>query len=356
MIKIPLYAKINKEEGTMKKKILGKTNLEVSVIGFGGIPIQNLPMREARNLIREVLDAGINFLDTAQGYGDSEVKIGEGIKGKREDCILATKSPCRTAQQARSHVEKALRRLKTDYIDLYQIHHVSKPNELEQVLAPKGCLEELAKIKKEGKIRHIGITGHNPDLLQRAIEQSEELETVQFPFNIVEDEESKRALLNSAKKLKVGTIIMKPLAGGVISEPGLSLRWILQQGVDTVIPGMILSSEIKANAMVGNEPFPLSPEELSRLKDAVKDLEENFCRRCMYCIPCPEGIPIYLIQELGDKVKVDAVKKMCQDIYARLEKTVEDCTECGECEEKCPYELPIREMLKEKHKLLTLKN
>ena len=337
----------------MKKKILGKTNLEVSIIGFGGIPIQNLSMREAKGLIREVLDAGINFLDTAQGYGDSEVKIGEGIKGRREDCILATKSPCRNAQQARSHVEKALRRLGTDYIDLYQIHHVSKPYDLEQVLAPKGPIDELVKIKKEGKIRHIGITGHNPDLLQRAIEQSPELETIQFPFNIVEDGEPKRLLLNSAKKLNVGIIIMKPLAGGVIPEPQLSLRWVLQQGVDTVIPGMILSSEVRENATIGDEPLPLSSEELFRLKDAVKDLEENFCRRCMYCMPCPEGVPIYFIQELGDKVKVEAVKKMCQDIYSQLDKTVEDCTECGECEKKCPYELPIREMLKEKHKLLT---
>ena len=169
----------------------------------------------------------------------------------------------------------------------------------------------------------------------------------------MEDGEPKRLLLNSAKKLNVGIIIMKPLAGGVIPEPQLSLRWVLQQGVDTVIPGMILSSEVRENATIGDEPLPLSSEELFRLKDAVKDLEENFCRRCMYCMPCPEGVPIYFIQELGDKVKVEAVKKMCQDMYARLDKTVEDCTECGECEKKCPYELPIREMLKEKHKLLT---
>jgi len=339
----------------VKKRMLGKTNLEVSIIGFGGIPIQNLSMKEAKNLIEEVLDAGINFLDTAQGYGDSEVKIGEGIKERRKDCILATKSPCRTAQQAGSDVEKALRRLKTDYIDLYQIHHVSKPYDLEQVLAPQGSLEELVKIKKEGKIRHIGITGHNPDLLQKAIEQSQEFETVQFPFNILEDGKPKRALLNSAKKLKVGMIVMKPLAGGVIPEPQLSLRWILQQGVNTVIPGMILSSEVRINAMIGDKPFPLSPEELSRLKDAVKNLEENFCRRCMYCMPCPEGIPIYVIQELGDKVKVEAVKEMCQEMYAGLNKSVEDCIDCGECEEKCPYELPIRRMLKEKHELLTAK-
>jgi predicted aldo/keto reductase-like oxidoreductase len=336
----------------MQRRLLGKTGLEVSVIGFGGIPIQKLPLREARILVNEILDAGINFFDTAQGYGDSEAKIGEGIKKRRKECILATKSPCRTAEQAVSHVKKALRRLKTDHIDLYQIHHVSKLYELEEILAPGGALEGLIKSKKKDEIKHIGITGHNPDLLHKALEQSDELETVQFPFNIIEDGENERALLEIAKKLQVGTIIMKPLAGGVIPEPELSFHWILQQGVDTVIPGMILSTEVKINAAVGDKPRPLSPQELSQLKAKVEPLEENFCRRCMYCMPCPEEIPIYLIQELGDKVKVAAVKDMCQKIYAGLEKTVEDCTECGECEEKCPYELPIREMLKEKHRLL----
>jgi hypothetical protein len=336
----------------MQKRTLGKTGLKVSVIGFGGIPIQKLPLREARNLVKRVIDAGINFFDTAQGYGDSEIKIGEGIKKRREECILATKSPCRTAKEAISHVEKSLLRLKTDYIDLYQIHHVSKSHELEQVLAPGGALEGLIKLKEEGKIKHIGITGHNPDLLCRALEQSEKLETVQFPFNIIEDGENERALLEMAKKLEVGTIIMKPLGGGIIPEPEFSLRWILQQEVDTVIPGMILSREVKTNAAVGDNPRPLSSQELFRLKAKVEPLEDNFCRRCMYCMPCPEGIHIYLIQELGDKVKVAAVKDMCQKIYASLKKTIEDCNECGECEEKCPYQLPVREMLKEKHRLL----
>ncbi|GAI60072.1 unnamed protein product, partial [marine sediment metagenome] len=178
------------------------------------------------------------------------------------------------------------------------------------------------------------------------------LETVQFPFNIIEDGKNERALLKIARKLGVGTIIMKPLAGGVIPEPELCLRWILQQEVDVVIPGMILSTEIKMNSSLGDKLRPLSPQELSRLKAKVKPMEQDFCRRCMYCEPCPEGVPIYFIQELGDKVKLAAVKDMCQEMYASLEKNAEDCTECGECEEKCPYELPIRKMLKEKHRLL----
>jgi aryl-alcohol dehydrogenase-like predicted oxidoreductase len=223
----------------MQKRILGKTGLQVSVIGFGGIPIRKLSMREAKNLVAEAVGAGINFFDTAQGYGDSEVKIGEGLKKKRKECILATKSPCRTAEEAVSHVRKALARLKTDSIDLYQIHHVSKTPELERVLSPGGALEGLIRQKKEGNIKHIGITGHNTDLLYKALEQSEELETVQFPFNIIEDGENERALLKITKKLGVGTIIMKPLAGGVIPEPELCLRWILEQGVDVVIPGIL---------------------------------------------------------------------------------------------------------------------
>ncbi len=336
----------------MKRRRLGKTGLQVSVVGFGGIPVLRLSIKEGKRLVAEALNAGINFFDTAQGYGDSEIKIGEGIKGKREECILATKSPCRTAEQARSHVAKALLRMKTDYIDLYQIHHVTKPHDLEKVLALEGALQGLIQLKKEKKIRHIGITGHDPNLLQKAIEQSDHLETVQFPFNIIEDGRNERALLRTAKELEVGIIIMKPLAGGVISEPELSLRWILQQGVDAVIPGMILLSEVKANVKVGDNPSPLSPQELSRLRTAVEPLQENFCRRCMYCEPCPQGIPIYFIQELGDKVKVEAIKAMSQEMYAHLKKNVDDCIDCGECEEKCPYHLPIRQMLKEKHQLL----
>jgi hypothetical protein len=337
----------------MQRTTLGKTGLVVSVVGFGGIPIRKLSLREAQNLVEVALNAGINFFDTAQGYGDSEVKIGEGIKKERKkEGILATKSPCRTAEQAVSHVKKALGRLKTEYIDLYQIHHVSKSHELEQVLASGGALEGLSKLKREGKIKHVGITGHNPDLLHEALEKSEELETVQFPFNMIEDGEKERALLEITKKLGVGTIIMKPLAGGVIPEPELSLRWILHQGLDTVIPGMVLRREVKMNASVGDNPRPLFSKELSRLKTQVEPFKENFCRRGMYCMPCPEEIPIYLIQELGDKVKVASVKDMCQKMYAGLEKTVEDCTECGECEEKCPYELPVREILREKHQLL----
>jgi len=348
-----VFKRSNCKEESVKRKILGKTNLKVSVIGFGGLPIQKLSMREAKDLVREAMDVGINFFDTAEGYGDSEIKIGQGIRGRREDCIIATKFPCRSSGQVRAHIENSLRRLKTDYIDIYQIHQVSKLHELEQILGPQGALGELVKVKKEGTIRHIGITGHDPDTLKKAVEGSQEFETVQFPFNIVEDGESKRALLSSAKELKLGIIIMKPLAGGVICEPQLSLRWILQQGADTVIPGVVLSSEVRENAMVGDEPLPLSSDELSYLKDAVKDLGKNFCRRCMYCVPCPQGVPIYLIQEWGDKAKVKAVKDMHQEMYSKLDKNALDCIECGECEKKCPYNLPIRKMLKEKHRLLT---
>lgn len=339
----------------MQKRILGKTGLEVSVIGFGGIPVQRLPMRQARRLVRECIDRGINFFDTAKGYGDSEVKIGEGVKGRRDACVLATKSPCRTADEALSHVKKALRGLKTDFIDVYQIHNVSKSFELEKILSAGGALEGLIQMRREGKIKHIGITGHNPELLQKAVQGTDEFETVQFPFNMVEDEEDKFSLIEMAKNLQVGSIVMKPLAGGVIPEPELSLRWILQQGVDTTVPGMILSSEVKENVVVGQNPEPLCSEEASRLKEAVKELKGGFCRRCMYCVPCPEGIPICFIQELGDKVKVKVgeIKNMSQDMYARLKKDVADCTDCGECENRCPYQLPVREMLQEKHTLLT---
>ena len=336
----------------MEFRRLGKTGLEVSAIGFGGIPIQKLGRKEARNLVGLALDYKINFFDTAQGYGDSEIKIGEGIKERRKEYLLATKSPCRGFQQALEDVDAALRRLQVKVIDLYQVHFVNDSETLDQVIRPNGSLQGLRKAKKEGRINHIGITGHNPDVLLRAI-KNEDFETVQVPFNIIEDGPDERALLRAAKQREVGVICMKPLAGGVITEPELSLRWILAQSVSTAIPGMIQPKEVESNALVGRAPLPLSERELEKLKKVCKSLEENFCRRCMYCMPCPEGIPIYLIQELGDKVKVPQVRELCRDIYARQKVNVEACTECGECEEKCPYHLPIRKMLKEKHILLT---
>ncbi len=336
----------------MELRRLGKTDLEGQVIGFGGIPIQKLGREEARRLVGLALDYKINFFDTAQGYGDSEVKIGEGIEGRREECLLATKSPCRSFQQALEDVDAALRRLQVKVIDLYQVHFVNDSETLDQVIGPNGSLQGLKKAKEEGKINHIGITGHNPDVLLRAI-RNEDFETVQVPFNIIEDGPDERALLRAAKELEVGVICMKPLAGGVITEPELSLRWILAQSVSTVIPGMIQPKEVESNAIVGRAPLPLSEKELEKLKKVCYPLEENFCRRCMYCMPCPEGIPIYLIQELGDKVKVPQARELCRDIYARQKVNVEACNECEECEEKCPYHLPIRKMLKEKHDLLT---
>ncbi|GAI44503.1 unnamed protein product, partial [marine sediment metagenome] len=153
----------------MELRRLGKTALEVSVIGFGGIPIQKLGREEARRLVGLALDYKINFFDTAQGYGDSEVKIGEGIEGRREECLLATKSPCRSFQQALEDVDAALRRLQVKVIDLYQVHFVNDSETLDQVLGPNGSLQGLKKAKEEGKINHIGITGHNPDVLLTAI-------------------------------------------------------------------------------------------------------------------------------------------------------------------------------------------
>ena len=339
----------------MQTRALGKTGLLVSAVGFGGIPIRKSRTEDAVRLIEAALDAGITFFDTAQGYGDSEVKIGQVAAHKRDAFILATKSPCRTAAQAEAHVNAALRRLQTEVIDLYQVHNVTKRHELEEVLAPAGALEGLIRLKERGKIRHVGITGHDRSLLKEALSRADAFETVQFPFNIVEDGPEERSLLQAAQQSGVGTIIMKPLAGGVIPEAALSLRWILHQGVNTVIPGMIRHEEVADNARVGDNPEPLSRAELAQLKQSVRHLEAAFCRRCMYCMPCPQGIHIALIQELGDKVtvQVEQIQSFCREKYAEQEHTVEDCADCGECEEKCPYDLPVRAMLREKHRRLT---
>ena len=338
----------------MRYAYLGDTGLIVSVVGFGGIPLQRLPMRRARELVSEALRLGVSFFDTARGYGDSECKIGESASRWQLPTVIATKSYCRTAHEARRHVEGSLRRLKLESIALFQIHHVSRQQDLDRILAPEGALDGLVRLKGEGKLAHIGITGHNAQLLLEALSASRQFETVQFPLNIVECDEATRKLIAWCNKHQIGTIAMKPFAGGLIEQKALSLRWALEQGIDVVIPGVAASLELQENVRQGDKVPPLSREELHCLEQATVTLKGELCRRCMYCIPCPAGIPIHVVQELGDKVQlpVPEVQMLCREQYARMRNQVTECQHCGQCEQRCPYNLPVRAMLRHKHELL----
>lgn len=329
----------------MRYRTLGKTGLKVSVIGFGGIPIQRIPVHEVSPLLNKALDSGINFFDTARGYTDSEEKLGSVLKERRSESLIATKSMARTGEQMYADVIKSLQTMGVEYIDLYQLHNVKEKSELEQVLRPDGALAALKEAKREGLIKHIGITGHIKSILAEAL-SCEDFETVQFPFNAVEAKESNE-LLEMARKMNLGVIAMKPLAGGALRNTELALRFLLEYPVSTVIPGMDSEEQVFKNVLVGNSPAPLSANERKELGEEVEKLGSTFCRRCEYCQPCPQGVSPALVFLLDGYFTRYNLQGWARERYRSMPVRADQCIECGQCEERCPYNLPIRQMLRE---------
>lgn len=197
----------------MEYTTLGKTGLRVSRMGFGGIPIQKVDASVTRKLMERLAERGVNYIDTARGYTVSESFLGEALEGGlREKFVLATKSMSRTKEAMAQDIETSLHNLRTDYIDLYQIHNPSLA-ELEQVTAPGGALEALLEAKAAGRIGHIGVTAHMASVFEKALTM-DWVETVMFPYNIVETQGE--ALIQRCREQNVGFICMKPMAGGAL--------------------------------------------------------------------------------------------------------------------------------------------
>ena len=322
---------------------LGKTGLRVSKMGFGGIPIQRVTAEEAKALLEAVESAGVNYIDTARGYTVSEELIGQAIEGRRDKFVLATKSMARDREALAKDIETSLGNLRTDYIDLYQIHNPSV-QQLEQVCAPGGALEALLEAKEAGRIGHLGLTAHSLEVFQRALEL-DWVETVMFPYNIVENQGAD--LMEQAAEKNVGFIGMKPLAGGAIEDAALALRYIAANPhVSVVIPGMYAPGEVAQNAAAVADAAPLSQEEQDRMEQIRKELGTSFCRRCNYCAPCTVGISIPNAFLFHGYLSRYGLADWARSRYEAMPAKAGDCVECGACEERCPYQLPIREMLK----------
>ena len=327
----------------MEYRTLGKTGLEISRLGLGGIPIQKIDATGTRKLIEELILAGVNYIDTARGYTVSEEYLGHALDGVRDRFVLATKSMTRTKEAMARDIDISLRNLRTNYIDLYQVHNPSA-GDLEQVIAPGGALEALFEAKAAGKIGHIGITLHSADLFRRALEL-DWVETIMFPYNIVE-RQGEELIAQCAEK-NIGFICMKPLAGGAIEDATIALRFVVSNpAVTVVIPGMAEVGEIAQNVSATADTSPLTEEEQKKV-DAIKEgLGTNFCRRCNYCAPCTAGINISAVFLFEGYYSRYDLKDWAKDRYSQLPKTASDCVGCGLCETRCPYHLPIREMLK----------
>ena len=326
----------------MEYTTLGKTGLQISRMGFGGIPIQKVDVPAVRRLMETLAEKGVNYIDTARGYTVSEAYLGEALEGMRDQFVLATKSMSRTKEAMAQDIETSLKNLRTDYIDLYQVHNPSLAD-LEKVTAPGGALEALLEAKAAGKIGHIGVTAHMESVFERALEM-DWVETVMFPYNIVETQGE--ALMQRCMEQNVGFICMKPLAGGALEDADLAMRFIAaNKDVSVVIPGMYAVEEIEQNLSAVENEAPLSEAELEKIETIRRELGTQFCRRCNYCQPCTAGIGISGIFVLEGYLQRYGLGDWAQQRYAGMAKKAGDCIGCGVCETRCPYNLPIREML-----------
>ncbi len=329
----------------MRKVLLGNTGMEVSVIGFGGIPIQRVNQEEATKIILECKNQGINFIDTAQAYTVSEEYIGNALKEVgRENFYIATKAMGYDYESMKQAIEKSLSTMQLDYIDLFQVHNVSKQDQLDTVLSENGALKALVEAKNKGLIKHIGITGHIREILMQALDH-DEFETIQFPYNPVESQGTE--LFQKALKKGLGTIAMKPMAGGAFTKQKLSLKYIVNSNlINIAIPGMDSVEQVIENAAVGKALEPLTKEEWDEINKEVELLGNDFCRRCGYCKPCPEGIDIPSVLLFEGYVTRYNMPEYGKLKYDALPVKATACVRCRKCERKCPYSLQIVNKLK----------
>lgn len=326
----------------MEYRVLGKTGLRVSRLGFGGIPIQRIDAEGTKALMHRLLEAGVNYIDSARGYTVSEEYIGYGLEGIRDKFILATKGRGLTKQAMQKDVETSLRNFRTDYIDLYQFHNPSL-EDLETITAPGGALEALRDAKAAGTVRHIGITAHSVQVFEKALDM-DWVETIMFPYNLVENQGAE--LIAKCQEKNIGFICMKPLAGGAIDDASLALRYIVQNpAVTVVIPGMANDQELSQNLAAVSNSAPLTGEETAKIQAIRDSLGTQFCRRCNYCAPCTVGIHIPQLFVLEGYLTRYGLADWAKGRY-ETETKASACIECGACEGRCPYHLPIREMMK----------
>jgi predicted aldo/keto reductase-like oxidoreductase len=324
---------------------LGKSGLRVTRIGFGGIPIQRLSEEQTIRILQRAIDGGLNWIDTANGYGTSEERIGKAIKKyPRSEILLFTKGTSREPDTLREQIELSFKRLQTEYIDLYQFHFVPNP-EMWQTMEENGTFDVVREYRDKGVIRHIGASAHTREAAL-AVAEHPEIEVLQYPFNFIVEEEGSE-IIEACRKKDIGFIAMKPFGGGALQDAPSCIRFLL--GVPEVVadPGFEHIEEVDEVLSLWKEGAPLSEENKRTIEQLRKELGTRFCRRCGYCSPCPQGVHIVSLMTMETLVKRFPADRLSEDWIAEAGRSVENCTECGECEEKCPYDLLIIEGIRQ---------
>ena len=328
----------------MKQITLGSTGITVPQNAFGALPIQRVSMEMAVKLLRRAYEGGMRFFDTARAYSDSEVKVGEAFDGMREKVFIATKTGAKTPEEVRAQVETSLKNLRTDYIDIYQFHCADQCYRPGDGTGMYECMEEL---KKEGKIRHIGITAHKLYIAEEAVE-SGLYETLQYPFSYLSSEKE-IALVKKCKEANMGFIAMKGLAGGLINRSEAAMAFMSQ--FDNALPiwGIQKEKELEEWLSYMAETPTMNEELTAYIEKEQKELTGEFCRGCGYCMPCPAGIMINQCARMSLMLRRAPSKAWLTPQMQAEMKKIEVCLHSNQCMKKCPYELNTPELLKKNY-------
>ncbi|MGI6017990.1 MAG: aldo/keto reductase [Marvinbryantia sp.] len=328
----------------MKQITLGSTGITVPQNAFGALPIQRISKEAAVKLLRRAYEGGMRFFDTARAYSDSEEKLGAAFEGMREKIYIASKTMAKTPEEFWNQLETTLTNLKTDYLDIYQFHCADK------CFAPgdgTGMYECMMEAKKQGKIRHIGITAHKLGIAQEAIE-SGLYETLQFPFSYLSTEKE-LALVKGCQEKNMGFIAMKGLAGGLINRSEAAMAFMTQ--FENVLPiwGIQRERELEEWLSYMEETPSMNEEICAYIEKEKTELSGDFCRGCGYCMPCPAGIMIHQCARMSLMLRrAPSANWLSENMQAEMKK-IEDCLNCGKCKSKCPYELNTPELLKKNY-------
>lgn len=328
----------------MRQITLGSTGITVPQNAFGALPIQRVSTEMAVKLLRRAYEGGMRFFDTARAYSDSEVKVGEAFDGMREKVFIATKTGTKTPEEVRAQVETSLKNLRTDYIDIYQFHCADQCYRPGDGTGMYECMEEL---KKEGKIRHIGITAHKLYIAEEAVE-SGLYETLQYPFSYLSSEKE-IALVKKCKEANMGFIAMKGLAGGLINRSEAAMAFMSQ--FDNALPiwGIQKEKELEEWLSYMAETPTMNEELTAYIEKEQKELTGEFCRGCGYCMPCPAGIMINQCARMSLMLRRAPSKAWLTPQMQAEMKKIEVCLHCNQCMKKCPYELNTPELLKKNY-------
>lgn len=324
----------------MRDITLGSTGITVPKNAFGALPIQRVSFAVAKDLLLKAYEGGMRFFDTARAYSNSEEKMGLAFEGMRDKVYIASKTTATTPEGFWKDLETTLTNLKTDYLDIYQLHCVK------QCYRPgdgTGLYECMLEAKAQGKIRHIGITAHKIGVAEEIVE-SGLYETLQFPFCYLATDRDK-ALVKRCEEKNIGFIAMKGLSGGLLTNSDACMAFMNEYPV-LPIWGIQKESELDQWLAYFENDVSMTDEISAFIEQERKELLGEFCRGCGYCMPCTVGIQINQCARMSQLIRRSPSEGFLGEFWQGELMKIDKCVDCGICKTRCPYELDIPTLLR----------